>query len=69
MFRPPYGSTSLTEVEGNRKRPDTFTIFQCGSTGWYCALHSSGKYYPLSDRTDKDADIVQRVVDGHKHIG
>lgn len=68
MSRCPYcNCADETEVTtSSRARPSTHTLVQCDDTACqgYFVRHANGRAFPLADRTDDEADAVQRVIDG-----
>lgn len=65
MFECPYcsGLTASAKDAGGRRRPDAHALRKCNSCNAYSVAHSNGRVYPLSERDDPDADVVNRIVD------
>lgn len=63
MSNYPYCVNVVVATEGNRPRPESHTIMKCTDTGAFFMQHVNGRVYPLSDRTDPDSDVANRVID------
>lgn len=55
---------SFTDVVTTRPRhPHHVQVVTCGGCAGHSVKHVNGRVFPLADRTDKESDVVLRIVD------